>query len=180
MNTQEQIDALRTEIERIKNHIGLPDSIHIHQGNLNHSEKPNSCEPDYTHLLPEGYEFCAEGDAEKWVKVEMKDSSDHCEFPVGLVENFNEFIGTWKSIRPIQYHVAIHESVTAEPDPYQVDWDKAPEGTVGHHYQMDGYGWFDRLTILQGEWVTISEQSGHTLPSGLDWKQSLRVNPKLK
>ena len=180
MNTQEQIDALRTEIERIKNHIGLPDSIHIHQGNLNHSEKPNSCEPDYTHLLPEGYEFCAEGDAEKWVKVEMKDSSDHCEFPVGLVENFNEFIGTWKSIRPIQYHVAIHESVTAEPDPYQVDWSKAPEGTVGHAYDKNTEGIWYMLNPEDYQFWKNYSKSGLTLPFGLDWKQSLRVNPKLK
>jgi hypothetical protein len=166
MNTQEQIDALRARIERLE---------------LNHSEKPNSCEPDYTHLLPTGYEFCTEEEVEKWVKVQLNPDIPELK-KVGYIWN-NPTIPSskrYRPIRPIQYHVAAHESVTAEPDPYQVDWEKAPDGTVAHHYQMDDYGWFDRLIIFQGEWVTISEQSGYTLQSGLDWKKSLRLNPKLK
>ena len=266
MDTKQQLDEIQKAIDAIRENLGL-----------NRSEKPNSSEPDYTHLLPDGYEFCTEEDAEKWVKVEIILSMPESkQMQVGYIWNSPTIPSTnrYRPIRPIAYHISVHESVTAEPiqevaeyyqplfnllhqehnviatqteldeiirtaeslrnaepdkyiiekhgdtwvilepspkdnnwtivgkfhddrvasyifkllkgfkddkpDPYQVDWSNAPEGTVAHHYQMDDYGWFDRLTIFQGEWVTISEQSGHTLPSGLDWKKSLRLNPKLK
>jgi len=287
MKKQEQIDALRTEIERIKKHIGLSNNIHIHHGNLNHSEKPNSCEQyelpdfvpdwkdapedavcvamdfngmwywwkekptanlvgkgewntkhilsgiehglagddwnpgiadnydrlhpdywknslqerpqpnrttelaeqgiepfpkgrDYTHLLPEGYEFCEEEQAEKWVKVEMGKESPIRK--VGYVWNspISPCSKYYRPIRPIQYHVAVHESVTAEPDPYQVDWSKAPEGTVGHAYDKNTEGIWYMLNPEDYQFWKNHSKSGLTLPSGLDWKQSLRVNPKLK
>jgi hypothetical protein len=76
---------------------------------MNHSEKPNSCEPDYTHLLPEGYEFCAEQNAEKWVKVEM---GKYCnEKDLGLIIPKESFIQSkfYRPIRPIAYHIAVHE-----------------------------------------------------------------------
>jgi hypothetical protein len=175
MDTKQQLDDIQKAIDAIRENLGL-----------NHSEKPNSCEPiepDYTHLLPEGYDFCTEEDAEKWIKVQLNlDVPESEQALVGYVWNTpsKPFSKHYRPIRKIQFHISVHESVTAEPDPYQVDWSNAPEGTVAHHYQMDDYGWYDRLTIFQGEWVTISEQSGHTLPSGLDWKKSLRLNPKLK
>jgi len=181
MKKQEQIDALRTEIERIKEHIGLP-YIYIHQGNLNHSEKPNSCEPDYTHLLPEGYEFCAEQDAEKWVKVEMNPDIPELK-KVGYIWNNPTIPSTkrYRPIRPIQYHISVHEAVTAEPDPYQVDWSNAPEWADVHCFDANGKGNWYGVKRDEIEWYRCNiGNSEFTLPSGLDWKQSKRLNPKLK
>jgi hypothetical protein len=76
------------------------------------------------------------------------------------------------------YHVAVHEAVTAEPDPYQVDWSKAPDYADSHSFQSDGYGWWHGSCLLGNNWADLSEQSGYTLPSGLDWKQSKRRRPE--
>jgi hypothetical protein len=82
-------------------------------------------EPDYTHLLPYGYEFCEEADAENWVKVEysVNRTGELDEYQLGYIVNGNPniLIGTWKPIRPIQYHVAVHEATTTKPDPYTIE-----------------------------------------------------------
>jgi hypothetical protein len=317
MKKQEQIDALRREIERIKEHIGLP-YIYIHKGNLNHSEKPNSCipdfvpeypfkpngiisipygltdseeksyiemqkqimqdafeikrdkfmekfkqtestqyelpdfvpdwkdapedanclamdkdgqwwwygnkavissmsfigdwiesypgqctnatrlhpdywkqslqerpEPDYTHLLPEGYEFCTEQDAEKWVKVEMDNLHKSVQFSIGEVsDDVFGYIGTWKPIRPIQYLVSVHESVTAEPDPYQVDWSNAPEWADVHCFDRDrrGYWYGHRYNVIISDWESMTIGSNFNLPEGkgIERKFSKTIRPKLK
>ena len=166
MNTKQQLDDIQKAIDAIRVNLGL-----------NRSEKPNSCEPDYTHLLPEGYEFCAEQDAETWVKVKFYRPGGDAEYELGKVTSKNQYIGTWKPIRPIAYHIAVHETVTAEPDPYQVDWEKAPGGAVGHYYASNGFGSW----IITGAFDNFCGESGYVLQlSGLDWKKSLRVNPKLK
>jgi hypothetical protein len=67
-----------------------------------------------------------------------------------------------------------------EPDPYQVDWNIAPEGTVAHAYDADGQGHWYTVTCGQFGFSIKYYTSEFALPSGLDWKQSLRVNPKLK
>jgi hypothetical protein len=242
MNKQEQIDALQFRIERIEAKLA-EQHISNNFSKLNRSEKPNSCEPDYTHLLPEGYEFCTEQDAEKWVKVEM--STDIPELKkVGYIWNNPTIPSTkryrpvrkikpdythllpsgyefceegehenwvkvkmrpdsinprqigglssgicipdfWKPyyrpIRPIQYHVAIHESVTAEPDPYQVDWSNAPNWADVHCFDKNGKGNWYGVKRDEIEWYRCNiGNSEFTLPSGLDWKQSKRLNPKLK
>jgi len=133
--------------------------------------------PDYTHLLPEGYEFCQEADAEKWVKVEMKDVNDNDEYPIGHIDNFTCFKGRWRPIRPIQYKVTTHEIVTAVPDPYMPDWSKAPEGTVAHAWDEDGQGFWYMLKMLERAFTYSGTESHLTLPADLDWKQSLRVKP---
>jgi hypothetical protein len=186
MKKQEQIDALRREIERIKEHIGLP-YIYIHKGNLNHSEKPNSSETDYTHLLPDGYEFCSEQDAEKWVKVQLNlDIPESEQTKVGYV---------WKNpikpsdkrylpIRPIAYHIAVHEAVTAEPDPYQVDWSNAPNWADVHCFDRDrkGYWYGHRYNVLYSDWETMTIGSNFNLPEGkgIERKFSKTIRPKLK
>jgi hypothetical protein len=78
-------------------------------------------ENDFTHLLPDGYEFCQEADAEKWVKVEMLDVNNNDEFPIGSVRVSNIYKGTWIPIRPIQYKVTTHEIVTAVPSAYSIE-----------------------------------------------------------
>jgi hypothetical protein len=173
MNTKQQLDDIQKAIDAIRENLGL-----------NHSEKPNSCEIDYTHLLPDCYEFCAEQDAEKWVKVGMNpDRREQLE--IGYTTNatgFNfENRPYYRPIRPIQYHVAIHESVTAEPDPYQVDWSNAPNWADVHCFDANGKGNWYGVKRDAVEWYRCNiGNSEFTLPSGLDWKQSKRLNPKLK
>jgi hypothetical protein len=133
--------------------------------------------PDYAHLLPDGYEFCQEADAEKWVKVEMLDVNDNDEYPIGHIDNFTCFKGRWRPIRPIQYKVTTHEIVTAVPDPYQPDWSKAPEGTVAHAWDMDGRGFWIYIDYHDGKHRFDLNELALTLPADLDWRQSLRVKP---
>jgi hypothetical protein len=130
--------------------------------------------PDYTHLLPDGYEFCQEADAEKWVKVEMLDVNDNDEYPIGHIDNFTCFKGRWRPIRPIQYKVTTHEIVTAVPDPYQPDWSQAPEGTVAHVFNSRG---LNGMWIVKSHSVFVFKSAYHQIPPDLDWKQSLRVKP---
>jgi hypothetical protein len=56
MDKQEQIDALQFRIERIEAKLA-EQHISNNFSKLNRSEKPNSCEPDYTHLLPSGLDW---------------------------------------------------------------------------------------------------------------------------
>jgi len=110
----------------------------------------------------------------KWVKVDDIGS----EFKIGCVKDvFYGYVGTWLPIRPIQYKITTHEIVTAVPDPYMPDWSKAPEGTVAHAWDMDGFGyWYTRI-VINTRWEGRHISSHHTLPPDLDWKQSLRVKP---
>jgi hypothetical protein len=135
--------------------------------------------PDYTHLLPDGYEFCQEADAEKWVKVEKVDVNDNYEYPIGHIDNFTCFKGRWRPIRRIQYKVTTHEIVTAVPDPYMPDWTKAPEWVHAHVFNSEGIGvWLGWTFNKEFElFSSISIGSNNTLPADLDWKQSLRVKP---
>jgi hypothetical protein len=145
-------------------------------------ERPAKTAPDYTHLLPDGYEFCQESDAEKWVKVE-EIPEKIMQSRLGLVgytdnrEPSEDYKPYWKPIRPIQYKVTTHEIVTAVPDPYQPDWSQAPEGAVAHSWDMDGRGWFFGIEHRSSEWGINLTESNLTLPADLDWKQSLRVKP---
>jgi hypothetical protein len=133
--------------------------------------------PDYSHLLPDGYEFCSEADAEKWVKVENDEVAFDIQ-EIGLIHKAPSAFGTWLPIRPIQYKVTTHEIVNAVPDPYQPDWSQAPEGTVAHAWDEDGRGFWCMVNIDEyTEWVLRHTLSHLTLPTDLDWRQSLRVKP---
>jgi len=189
MKNKERIAILETEISRLKvanrNNIYRIEAIESHLAeqhkgaNFSKLNIPESISdaPDYTHLLPDGYEFCQEADAEKWVKVEMMDVNDNDEYPIGHIDNFTCFKGRWRPIRPIQYKVTTHEIVTAVPDPYMPDWSKAPEGTVAHVYRSSGVGHWMCIDKIGNGYLPNCTQSGYTLPSDLDWKQSLRVKP---
>ena len=74
---------------------------------------------------------------------------------------------------------AVHEAVTVEPNPYAVDWSNAPEWADVHAFDEDGTGWWFGVIYLneEGEWSFEANQSGFTLPPGLDWKQSKTVRP---
>jgi hypothetical protein len=171
MTIQEQLNDLSERLNRIEeklatNHNSVADAI-----------KPKPIEPDYSHLLPEGYEFCKEEDAEKWVKVEYEsgwvlgtivDKSDSTRMNIVMSEIIKPF---YRPIRPIKYHVAVHEVVTIEPDPYQPDWIKAPEGTVAHAYDGDGKGYWYSITVVGINFGIQFTASPHT-PSHPAWTGS--------
>lgn len=130
---------------------------------------------DYTHLLPEGYEFCTEEQAEFLLKVKLiglpeeSPVGDICYFPDNFVERHKRF---YRPIRRIQYHVAVHEAVTAEPNPYAVDWSNAPEWAELHAWDEGGMSFWYGTIIEKMIWRSCSKPSGFTLPEGLDWRQS--------
>jgi hypothetical protein len=136
-------------------------------------------EKDYTRLLPDGYEFCQEADAERWVKVEMKEDDTLTQCSIGRI---TECPGTifepyYRPIRPIQYKVTTHEIVTAVPDPYMPDWSKAPEWVYVHAFDFEGKGHWYGVKLYGNERYLEGLSSPFTLPADLDWKQSLRVKP---
>lgn len=139
--------------------------------------------PDYTHLLPAGYEFCEEEQAENWVKVEFNTNKDYRQQQLGCIWRINEceMIDEWKPfyrpIRKVQHHVAVHEAVTTEPNPYAVDWSNAPEWADRHAFDEDGKGYWLGSKIGNIKWFTTYQESDFTLPSGLDWKQSKTRRP---
>jgi hypothetical protein len=140
--------------------------------------------PDYSHLLPEGYEFCSEEDAEKWVKVEILkgygNQSKVGKVIDGIFDVDDEMHPCYRPIRPIQYKVTTHEITTAVPDPYQPDWSKAPEGTLAHAWDANGKSFWYTIVIdkeLTSFMIDIDRSNAPTLPADLDWMQSLRVKP---
>jgi hypothetical protein len=134
--------------------------------------------PDYTHLLPDGYEFCSEEDAEKWVKVEMiPNLRQQHELKTCLTTAPWGTRNCYRPIRPIQYKVTTHEIVTAVPDPYMPDWSQAPEWVYVHAFDFEGKGHWYGVKLYGNERYLEGLTSPFTLPADLDWKQSLRVKP---
>ena len=201
MNKQEQIDRLQFRIERIENELGLvqPDYFAMPiKSNL--SEIPNSSD----HYIPQPGEVVEVSEyKDQWlrrifIKVKL---NNIFECVTQDSERYNEkyyregdskYLTTeWKFCRrlsgeiiefgcdkPTQYHVAVHEAVTAEPDPYQVDWSNAPDWAELHAFDSDGKGyWYGVRVGLSGMYAD-SKSSGFTLPTGLDWKQSKTIRPK--
>jgi hypothetical protein len=171
---QEQLNDILSRLTQVEAQLGT------NHNSVADAQRPDPIEPDYSHLLPEGYEFCEDQDAEKWVKVEMIDAEGEKELGHVINNRYCLRQQYYRPIRPIKYKVAVHEVVTAEPDLYQPDWSQAPEGTVAHAYDLSGYGYWYTRNILSVVWMGNCIESSHRLPSGLDWKQSLRVNPNLK
>ena len=157
---QNELNRLQAELDALKSNL---------------SEIPNS----YDHLLPAGYEFCAEEEAEKWVKVKI--SPNHIgSYELGRIENsisFDELKPYYRPIRPIQYHVAVHEAVTTEPNPYSVDWSNAPEWADTHAFDEDGIGIWCGTKKGFVTWIEKSESSNFRLPSNLDWTKSKTTRP---
>lgn len=138
-------------------------------------DKPKA--PDYSHLLPEDYEFCTEEQAEKWVKVEMRPeiSSINQGFLGIVLTIINKDLKPYfRPIRQIKYHVQVHEAVTAEPNIYAVDWSKAPEWADSHAWDEDGKGYWHGCIIetKTESWITIFDASFIPFPTGGDWRQS--------
>lgn len=135
---------------------------------------------DYSHLLPDGYEFCKEDEAEKWVKVELKGKFK--EVAIGRVSEGegDHWKPYYRPIRKIQYHVAVHEAVTTEPNPYAVDWSNAPEWADVHCFDEDDKGyWYGAIHDKgrRGIWEKVDMISPFTLPSNLDWTKSKTTRP---
>jgi hypothetical protein len=140
-------------------------------------------DPDYSHLLPDGYEFCKEEDADEeteimYLKVKLH-NLDPNEKPLGsIMQEAKHMEAFYMPIRKIQYHVAVHEAVTTEPNPYAVDWTNAPEWADSHCFDRDHSGWWYGAKMKNSFWDTDDcDRSGFTLPSGLDWKLSKTTRP---
>jgi len=131
--------------------------------------------PDYTHLLPEGYEFCQEADAEKWVKVKkMLSTTTLSQTEIGHIATSpaKVFKPYYRPIRPIQLN-----EEPAPSDPYQPDWAQAPEGTVAHAWDEGGKGYWYLIGHGAGKFGHQYKSSNLAFPPDLDWKQSLRIKP---
>ena len=113
-------------------------------------DKPKK--PDYTNLLPYGYEFC---DALGEIYSDL-----HLVAPK-----------IRKTYRPIR------EAVASKQNPYAVDWSNAPEWADSHAFDQDGTGYWYGSTIGRWGWTPFAAKSNLTLPSGLDWKQSKTLRP---
>jgi hypothetical protein len=74
------------------------------------------------------------------------------------------------------FHIAIHEAISTEPDPYQVDWSKAPEWADSHFYNGEVGYWGGLEYNIHGHYLWL-KPSGFTLSKELDWKQSKRRRP---
>ncbi len=137
---------------------------------------------DYSHLLPDGYEFCTEEQAEDWVKVELMNVYNNpIQSELGFVWEYGTPDNKWKPfyrpIRKIQYHVAVHEAVTTEPNPYAVDWSNAPEWADTHAFDEYGIGIWRGTKKGFVTWIEKSESSNFRLPSNLDWTKSKTTRP---
>lgn len=132
-------------------------------------DKPK--QPDYTHLLPDGYEFCDKEQAEKWVKVERL--GVNWEAPLGEIYSDLDLVAPKirKTYRPIR-------KIKPEPNPYEVDWSNAPKWADSHAFDQDGTGYWYGTTIGRWGWTPFAKKSPFTLPSGLDWKQSKTLRPR--
>ena len=132
---------------------------------------------DYTHLLPAGYEFCTEGEHTHWVKVKKKWIMGEGELGTILQYLHADWFDFYRPIRKIQYHVAVHEAVTDEPNPYAVDWSNAPEWADIHAFDYDGKGVWGGFKRYGPDWYLEGLKSHFTLPTGLDWTKSKTVRP---
>lgn len=137
---------------------------------------------DYSHLLPDGYEFCNDDEQDEeteimYLKVKLH-NLDYNEKPLGsIMQEAKHMEAFYKPIRKIQYHVAVHEAVTTEPNPYAVDWSNAPEWADVHCFDKDGIGyWYGATKGIVG-WMRGVYISGFCLPSVLDWTKSKTTRP---
>ena len=63
-------------------------------------ERLEGTSKDYSHLLPDGYEFCNEEQAEKWVKVECPDWNNP-QSPLGIVLPYAEVINFSSKVKSL-------------------------------------------------------------------------------
>jgi hypothetical protein len=139
---------------------------------------------DYSHLLPDGYEFCKKEECDEeteimYLKVKLH-NLDPNEKPLGsIMQDVKHMEAFYTPIRQkVQYHVAVHEAVTTEPNPYSVDWSNAPIWADVHCFDEDGRGFWYGSECLTKVWVVETCPSKFTLPTGLDWKLSKTTRPK--
>jgi len=163
----EQIKEINTLLALIESEMGR---IRVmmreasEQTECSSSELPNN----YSHLLPEGYEFCEECEAEKVVKVLMIPLlPEHKQRPLGGVVEPNKDINM-EHYRPIR----------KTPNPsYAVDWSNAPDWADVHCFEKNTGYWIGAKTTDSG-WKYIESLSYFTLPDDLDWKLSKTLRPQ--
>lgn len=66
---------------------------------------------------------------------------------------------------------------SCEPNPYAVDWSNAPEWADVHCFDTDNMGLWLGADWKSDLWLKKHENSGFTLPSGLDWTKSKTTRP---
>ena len=178
MNKQEQINALRFRIEQIE-------AKFAEQNKPNRSEKPNSSEPGDWSKAPDWANWKAMDKCGRWYWYEgmprMGDSiwryPGLAQIIIGQTETDKDWTQTLEK-RPHQlFHIAIHEAISTEPDPYEVDWSKAPEWADSHFYNGNVGHWGGLKYNIHGYYLWL-EPSGFTLSKELDWKQSKRRRPQ--
>jgi hypothetical protein len=114
-----------------------------------------------------------------YLKVKLH-NLDLNEKPLGsIMQDVKHMEAFYMPIRQkVQYHVAVHEAVTTEPNPYSVDWSNAPEEADSHAFDKSGKGWFYGLSFNDMFWYAHNVgRSGFTLPTGLDWTKSKTTRP---
>lgn len=137
---------------------------------------------DYTHILPDGYEFCKDDEQDEeteimYLKVKLH-NLDPNEKPLGsIMQEAKHMEAFYMPIRKIQYHVAVHEAVTTESNPYAVDWSNAPIWADWHCFDEDGRGFWYGSECLTKVWTVETCPSNFTLPTGLDWTKSKTTRP---
>ena len=117
-----QLNKIQNKLnEAVMNIASLQDELDALKSNL--SEKPNSC---YDHLLPEGYQFCTDEECDEetetmYLKVKLH-NLDPNEKPLGsIMQEVKYMEAFYMPIRPIQFHIAVHEAVTTEPNSYTIE-----------------------------------------------------------
>jgi hypothetical protein len=113
-----------------------------------------------------------------YLKVKLH-NLDPNEKPLGsIMQDVKHMEAFYMPIRQkVQYHVAVHEAVTTEPNPYAVDWSNAPEWADTHAFDEDGKGrWYGTKKGFV-TWIEKSESSNFRLSSNLDWFKSKTTRP---
>lgn len=163
MNTEE-LKEIKTRLALIEAEMGRV-RVAVREA----TEQPDSSNLEqYAHLLPEGYEFCKEGEHETWVKVKDATQTN----PIGHI---------WKSHLEPDFPIKNrYRPIRKTPTPtYEVDWTNSPDWADVHAFDGDdGMGCWFGVTTINECWDTMCSQSHFTLPDGLDWKSSKTFRPR--
>ena len=164
MTTEQELKGIKAHLDSIYLEMN---ALHLEMNAINARLQHLSEQPDYSHLLPEGYEFCEEEMAEQWIKVKTPTEAN----PLGHIWQLDKrpllaVIGEYRPIRKIQ---------TAS---YAVDWSQAPEWADVHCFDYKGVGKWGGFNKYGNYWWRAEAKSPFTLPDGLDWKLSKTFRPQ--
>lgn len=158
-----QLKEIQTHLDRLSSGLNAVKAMV-----RNATQQPDSSSLEqYDHLLPEGYEFCEEDEAEDWLKVESK----------GMIRELN--VGETTFCRPASHWHDTYRPIRKTPPPtYEVDWTNAPVWADVHCFDKDGKGYWYGVGAINACWDSICRNSFLPLPNGLDWKLSKTFRPQ--